>query len=173
MVHVTEPQLYVGEERPSLELFKPIENRDFVKPSGGLWTSTYDSRYGSAWVEWCKQERFGFGENGYFPSWIVHPVAVSSLLVIDSYEDLEGAAKYYRRKDRPQIGSMTSLNFEEMAKDFDGMRLTAKGQAETRLTMPESLYGWDCESTVWFRWAFFKVKSIGRQTYPDKREKMT
>jgi hypothetical protein len=49
------------------------------------------------------------------------------------------------------------LDFERMAQDFDGMHLTDEGQWSTRLTQP-SLYGWDCESTCWFRWMFDRVE---------------
>lgn len=59
--------------------------------------------------------------------------------------------------------TMRWLKFSEMAKQFDGMHLTDNGQWATRLPPFDSpnLYGWDCESTLWFRWAFDKVEDGG------------
>jgi len=52
-----------------------------------------------------------------------------------------------------------SLDWEEIAKHYDAIMLTEKGEKETRYTNP-SLYGWDCESTLWFRNVFKKIKKI-------------
>ncbi len=45
------------------------------------------------------------------------------------------------------------LDFEKLARDFDGIWLTAEGQWDTRMTSP-NLYGWDVECVLFFRWVF-------------------
>ena len=50
-------------------------------------------------------------------------------------------------------------DFEQLAIDYDGVHITESGESATRHTEP-GLYGWDCESTVWFRWAFSNVQKI-------------
>jgi len=52
------------------------------------------------------------------------------------------------------------MDWEEIAKHYDGVMLTEAGQVHTRYSRPLSLYGWDCESTVWFRDVFEGVKKI-------------
>ena len=44
-------QAFVGEE-PRKELVQPITNRMFIKPNGGIWTSSYNEEYGSDWIRW-------------------------------------------------------------------------------------------------------------------------
>jgi hypothetical protein len=43
-------------------------------------------------------------------------------------------------------------NWERLARHFDAVHLTEKGQWDTRLPPSgDNLYGWDCESTLWLR----------------------
>lgn len=164
-------ELFVGEVEPSRKHMKPITNRDLSnKPLGGLWTSRYDETYGSEWVQWCIAEEFHAPDDG-FDSWVLYGHD-SKLLVIDSLVDLKRALRTYRMKydtDHPLYLSSpmfrSVFNYEAMAHDYDGLHLTARGQAETRLSYPESLYGFDCESTVWFRWCFSKVEHLGKKNF--------
>ena len=44
------------------------------------------------------------------------------------------------------------MDFERLAQDYDALQLTRDGYLRTR-SMPV-LDGWDCESSLWFRWVF-------------------
>ncbi len=46
----TQTYIYYGHKAFDPELFRPIENWDFVKPKGGLWASPIDAQYG--WAQW-------------------------------------------------------------------------------------------------------------------------
>jgi len=44
--------IHYGSDKFIPELFKSVENVNYVKPKGGLWTSPLDSKYG--WSDFCK-----------------------------------------------------------------------------------------------------------------------
>lgn len=164
-------QLYEGEHKPTEERMEPIKNREGgVKPFGGLWTSRYHETYGSAWVQWCLEQDFNVPDDG-FNSWVLDVNDQPKLLIIDSLSDLIQALQTYRMtygSDHPLYRFNTvlpMLDFEALSREFDGMHLTARGQSLTRLSHPESLYGWDCESTLWFHWCFSKVEPLGRKSF--------
>lgn len=145
-------QLFVGERRPQANLMKPITNVSFVpKAGGGLWTSTYADGT-SAWVRWCESEQFRDTPKSSW--WLLEPKANVKLMVIDSFVSLSKVFLKYGIEDDCE---RYFLDYEKMALDYDGMHLTEEAQWETRLSYPINLYGWDCESTHWFRWAFDKV----------------
>ncbi len=150
-----EPQLYVcrnNEGKPSPSKVLLVKN-GYVKPrEGGLWTSTYDPDYGSAWVDWCKSRGVvDFPQQCY----LLRPSADARVYAVASLHDLEALLNSYR------IRSLKAYpDFEAMSKDFDGMHLTVEGERATRLSEPHDLCGWSCESTLWFRWAFSEVKDI-------------
>jgi hypothetical protein len=54
----------------------------------------------------------------------------------------------------------TFLDFEAISNDYDGIHLTTNGESATRLTSGISLYGWDVECTLWFRWCFESVEKL-------------
>jgi len=55
---------------------------------------------------------------------------------------------------------MAAIDFEKLSQAYDGIWLTEQGNAATRLSFPYNLYSWDCESILWFRWCFERVKTI-------------
>lgn len=149
--HQTQLHVIRPTEKPGEPIY-PIRNARTVKPNGGLWTSTYDPERGSAWVQWCLSEEFDIPTDGVWQGRILTPRRDARIAVIDSLDDLE---RLYRRYPLEVISGLWSvLDFERMAADYDAVHLTDDGQWATRLTHPYSLYGWDCESTNWFRWAF-------------------
>jgi hypothetical protein len=140
--------------------FRSIENY-FVKPKGGLWTSSFeinkdrDNEFPSDWYNWCCWE---------MPQWIGNKALLfdvykdAKIFHINSMKDLEELFKWYPRIKEPSTFSHT-IDFESIAKDWDAIHLTWAGQAETRWSTDGSLaganlYGWDCESTLWFRNCF-------------------
>lgn len=117
--------------------FKPVTNRDFVKPNGGLWASPVRSKYG--WKHWCKAESFGKLDTS-FTYWYQ-----GNVLVINSRLDAM-EMPWYAPYDLP---SLMYPDYEALAKmGVDAIHLTINGQHETRLTVDYSMYGWDCESVL-------------------------
>ena len=73
------------------------------------------------------------------------------IAVIDSHADLVRFIEQYPRILRGRRG----LDFERLSSEYDGLRLTNDGYLATRSARSgPALVGWDCESTLWFRWIF-------------------
>lgn len=155
-------QLHIGKTEPSPGAMAPIMNRQFIKPFGGFWTSSYlGEAEGSDWVQWCLSNEFGYGIDNDFPAWLLHPIKNPNLLVVDKYADLDNVMKGFGYPIY-EGSSMFLLDYERIkAAGFDGFRVTERGRAETHLSMPYNLYGYDCESTIWFRWCFERVEKLG------------
>lgn len=149
-----------------IEEMDPVKNQLHVKPLGGLWTSTYQptGKFASGWIEWCYSEE---------PEWITEHAFLlevkpdARIYTIDSQSDvLQLLNKYKLYRLRSESGklidvmdlgmSMAILDWEKIAQDYDGVHLTEEGQWRTRLARP-GLYGWDCESTIWFRNVFSRI----------------
>lgn len=154
-------QLHVGKEMPSPYRIQPIRNRPhFCKPLGGLWTSTFDLQRGSDWIQWCLYEQFNVPKDNVWNGYILIPARDARLFIIDSEQDLIDMLSWYGELPAPEYDYNRYPNFENMLSDFDGIRLTEQGEKETRLSRPHNLYGWDCESTLWFRWKFTDVEHV-------------
>lgn len=144
-----------GDNHFSLQKFKPVKDKfphGWVKPEGGLWTSPVNASYG--WKEWCQAEEFSCD---FSKSFILN--YKGNTIVIDSLEDLD---KLYWREFDFKGNSWAEGEGEEwkngglffvtypcfkplLDEGWDAIYLTEKGQAETRLSHPKNLYGWDCE----------------------------
>jgi len=128
---------HYGNTRYDSNRFEPISDVPFRnKPLGGLWTSPVDSEYG--WRHWCEDESFRDCDE-YFDLEFE-----GTVLQIDSVSDMELL---------PWIESdgMHFVSFQALCAlgfSYDAIHLTEKGQEETRLTHPRSLYGWDCETVL-------------------------
>lgn len=159
-------QLFISDNQPCSSQIIEARNRNgFCKPIGGLWTSTWDQdEYSSRWVDWCLDAEYGDPLNKRW--FIVKPRQGLKLLIIDSLADLIKLIEKYPCKNNPLQHCKPVLDFEILAKEYDAIHLTESGQIQTHL--PSSLidmkmvdlYGWDCESTLWFRWCFDEVKEI-------------
>jgi hypothetical protein len=147
-------QLHIGICQALIPMVVPVRNRAFVKPEGGLWTSTLLPKSGSDWVEWCAIEDF---DAPYEKIWHVLKPLPARILVIDSLADLEAVLPKYSVK---LALSLRYPDFEKLATAWDAIHLTSRGQVETRLSYPDNLYGWDSESTLWFRWCFDEVRRV-------------
>lgn len=158
-------QMYLSESHPEEPSFEPVENKDDAihKPLGGLWTSSLLDGINSRWLEWVRANSFYTDETRVYTLGVPHGVDV---LTIDSISDLHDALDSYQREMEPagsvqlQAKQFAPLDFEALAEDYDAMRLTRNGQAETRFSNP-GLYGWDTECTVWFDWVFSDVTDHG------------
>lgn len=160
----------VGAEAPSPDRFKPITDSTRRKPTGGLWTSTWlGAAELSGWAEWCRIEDFGAVE---CDAWLLTPDADAEVYTVDTYSDLAYLHHCYGNSRRIGDSDLFEcyLDWPLVAERFAGVHLTDEGQWRTRLTMPYDLYGWDCESTLWFRWAFSEVEHIGRVNVHEQSE---
>jgi hypothetical protein len=145
---------------PSEEMMEPVGPQEHLKPTGGLWTSPHDSVYG--WKEWCQAERMDWLGH----RWLLDVKPDVKLLVIDSMDDLDAAWERYPHEGPSYIGR--TLDFEAIAKEYDGVWLTADGQWKTRHPPLGSgwllgFYGWDCETIWWTRWSFTKVRRTRKE----------
>ena len=50
--------------------------------------------------------------------------------------------------DLLENGKPMALDFENIARHYDAIHLTPKGQEDTRWSTPHNLYGWDCETIL-------------------------
>lgn len=151
--------------RSSLVQYKMIKVKNRIesfKPFGGLWTSTYNEENGSDWVRWCMENDMPVTK----VATILRVDRDAKVFEIDSYNDLKRCFAEYKM-DGKNLGGYYEflkisprLDFEKMSLDYDGIHLTERGQAETRFSMPENLYGWDCESTIFFHWCFNDVREL-------------
>jgi hypothetical protein len=115
---------------------------------GGFWTSGYREKIKSTdWEEWKKmkmpQWRTGFGA-------VFEVVGNPKIAVVKNNKDYEKLLKKYAMGDYMQDicgpSGKYMLNWHELAKQYDGFRLTFKG---SRDFIP-GVHEWDVESTVWF-----------------------
>lgn len=142
-----------------------------AKPTNAFWTSTYlNKKHGSDWIQWALGEDFYDGVKLH--AYTLEVEKDAKILVIDSMDDLyEVVAKYPNNFDAEEHDEfirnymMRFPNWNSISNDYDAVHLTYKGEAQTRWNQLDmingcNLYGWDCESTCWFRWKFKNVKEI-------------
>lgn len=180
-------QLWISRgEHLSLDetLIEPISNNAplWIKGLGGLWTSSWlGKEEGSEWVQWSISNGWGLPLDDIWRGFILIPKDDLNILVIDTLKDMHIMFDTYGYKQFPDLPFMSeAIDFESMAKDYDGMWLTSRGQRVTRHGFglfdetyfdeelkPEwkektmrNLYGWDAESTFHFRWNFKEIKPI-------------
>ena len=168
---MVEVQLHISTASDLQAQVIPVKNdpRGYYrqKPKGGFWTSTWhEETHDSAWVEWCRSTRhYGMDEQHW---WLLTPHAGIRLYTIDSLADFNQCLLDYgfpspNLRLGPLFAGQRVLDFEKLAGEFDGLHLTEQGNQETHLSMPNDLYAWDCESTLWFRWCFTDVQRIAHE----------
>lgn len=76
-------------------------------------------------------------------------VSTKNLLVIDSYYDFSLKMLH---SNIMTIGkySLPVIDWKKLVSQYNGIWLTARGEAETRYAHPCPLYGWDCETVLLF-----------------------
>jgi len=116
------------------------------KPKGGFWTSGYREKIKSTdWEEWKRMKqpewKTGFGA-------VFKVVGNPKLAVVNNNKDYAKLIKKYGIdvSDMGCSGGQYYLQWHNIAKDYDGFRLTFKG---SRDFIP-GVHEWDVESTVWF-----------------------
>ena len=148
--------IHYGSTEFRKELFMPIKNREnFVKPSGGLWSSpiTRKSPKGE-WKEWVDGEGFSngfkerYGDDNFFKFQLKRG---SKILTIRSAKELRGLPQI--KSEYYDFGNVL-LDFEELAKEYDGIEVLISEEDKRGLELGEGLYwelyGWDCDSLLVF-----------------------
>lgn len=133
------------------------------KPYDAFWTSTLVAG-SSAWADWCREEAYQDVDAMYWHQLTPSPAA--RIYVIDTLADLAALVEAYPST----VCGYTYPDWAAVSRDYDGVHLTGSGQVATRFSRPYNLYGWDCESTAWFRWVFTDAKLMDRSiTKPEVR----
>ena len=148
---------------PDPALMLPVTDDDgrhspmMLKPNGGLWTSPEVSE--ASWEEWAHDNMPDMLQTRY----ILTPKPGTRLIRVDSLEDLNDLGDTHGGEPY-SIGvghTYSTLSFEKMAKEYDGLWLTARGFYRTRMvTLGRWMLGtngWDCETVLWFHWSFSEV----------------
>ncbi len=90
-------------------------------------------------------------------AWLLTPSSDVRVPVVDGEEDIERLIRLYPR--RITGDERTWLDWEAVARDYDGLRVTERGVSANREREDSPLGPWDVESTLWFRWVFKDVAS--------------
>jgi len=115
------------------------------KPYKALWTSTLIDTNSSQWDLWCQINEFNIKNHKI--KYKIIPKNNLKVFEINNEEDLNSLPKQF-----DSFLGKYMINFNKVSKLFDGIHCID-------YTLPQ-LYGWDCESTVWFNTNW--IKSIER-----------
>lgn len=154
---------------PTLERMKPIENptERLNKPRGGIWTSTYGNS--RAWLPLILTECWAMGDRPVFEwdAWLIEVEPWAKIFTVETAADLEELWSLYPNRS---VQTGREVDWEAAAREIDGIQLTAGGEAATcgpasdhddeEWTRSLNLHGWDCESTLWLRWAFSDARQL-------------
>ena len=151
----------MGIDKVDRTQFRRIRNRRFWgnKPSGGLWTSPVESKYG--WKDFVESE--DYRPLKYLENQVDLELKLSTkLFMIDSFEDYKSAPKKIFpprfQGDKPQ----ETIDFEKLVQaGYDGLWLTYDGLKAMEVLGPEDvgekqfindnpLFGWDVETVLLF-----------------------
>jgi hypothetical protein len=120
-----------------------------TKPLGFYTSSAYkiENKMSSEWADFMRSEKFGS-----FGSIVLLKVNPSArIAIVENSADYEELINKYGINPLAKEGAWAtredrSLNFDNIAKDYDGFRITREGYAE----IEHWSYAWDVEQTVWF-----------------------
>src|SRR5690606_6276748 len=141
------------------------------KPGTALWTSSYlGEKYGSDWIQWMLTS----STQDTFDCYLLTPDLAARIYTINTLAHLSRLQEkfpYVPEELRAHIDQGAGyynehrfIDFEAAAREYDAIHVTVEGQWETRFSFPANLYGWDCESTCWFR-GNFQIEHIGIKSY--------
>lgn len=182
-------QVHINIAAPQPEMIEQITFRqgfhDFWQPGGGLWTFPHDpnSRGFRFWTAEYSNLHSYAGPGSRFYSkigkppfaWLIYPSASARVACVNSKADLLELGRKYGWLEQqyfrpiPFLGiakacePACSLNFPEMAKDFDGFQITERGidEVEAKELGKYRQAFWEAECTCWFRWKFDRVDKGG------------
>ena len=117
------------------------------KPYEALWTSTLIDTNSSQWELWYQINEFNVDK--YKIKYKIIPKDNLKIFEINNQEDLNFLPKQFDCFLDKYV-----INFNKVSKLFDGIHCI-------NYTLPQ-LYGWDCESTIWFNTNWIKsIEKIG------------
>jgi hypothetical protein len=157
------PQLHLGLPHLDALVVDAIYTQGkFSKPWGGLWTSTFTSGSGSAWLAYRASQEFTPGPSHPLSLWLLTPDANARILTIDTPADIERLFDAYSLPlSAPRSPGSLGLNWPRLALDFDAFHLTQAGfEADYPLFST-----WSCESTLWFRDCFAQKQKLLELTW--------
>ena len=120
--------------------FKPIKNLNYIsKPSGGLWASRLDSKYG--WEKWAKNNEIDFCD--LTKSFQFKISNSAKILTIDNVNKLK-KLPLIKKDLSKEIGLSNQIDFEKLAMKYDAIEVLISKDEELYF----ALYGWDCDSIL-------------------------
>lgn len=135
--------IHLGHPKFNLNLFQNISNdRDWVKPRGGLWASPLTAKFG--WKDWITTNNFELDKYNQ-DSFIFKLSDSAKILYIDTADKLDDLPK-----GTNIIGDMLHswivLDFEKLAEEYDAMLVLISNDFK----LYWDLYGWDCDTLLVF-----------------------
>jgi hypothetical protein len=191
-------QLHTGKQ-PLKERFEPPQNygeekrAGYMKPYGGMWTSTWGTAFDEGWPAWCLRESFHIGQ--FEEAWLLEPeeCRVIELIGFDMcheflsrygqelyrFPDDMGKLPPFFRSDGPHAKAHERWHtpsavcpvWEKVAEEVDAVRLLTPYSPDVRLGPYLCFNAWDCESTIWLSWKFSGVTRVDLSPYIDEHKR--
>ena len=127
-------------------LFKPIKDIYWLKPTGGLWASKVDAKFG--WKQWSERNNFRTYSIDPKNCFYFELADNAKIYRINNVKDMEGLPRYefgnsglVSKLIKP---TQVFLKFEELSKQYDAIEFNIS--SDPRLYW--YLYGWDCDCTL-------------------------
>lgn len=136
--------IHYGSNKFDKNKFKEIKNENDIlltKPTGGLWASRVNSKFG--WKYWCEREDFR-KENlrKYFKFKLKKN---SKILVIDNPEKLENLPKRNENNYLTEFNLKCKiLDFEKLKENYDAIEVLLSNNYK----LNSYLMFWDCDSLL-------------------------
>ena len=165
---ILKTQLYVGKKNPRDEVLEPLRRHINCKANGGLYTSTFlGEELGSHWLQWCMGNDFHLPNDDIWNGYFIEIKKDAKIYVVDSVEDMNFLFDNYSTMFHEGI-NMEEIDFVKLSQDFDGLHMTMQGERVTRHpflfgfegNIHRNMYGWDVESTHFFRDVFDSIEPI-------------
>ena len=131
--------IHYGSTKFEPETFNPIQNRLFVKPTGGFWASPIETEWG--WKDWCEAENYEECEKENSFTFTLSENA--NVLYLNNVEDLDSLPKFLNNS----IMGIVYLDFEKILESgYDAIEIHL--EAFSLEGLYGKLYGWDCDSIL-------------------------
>lgn len=139
--------IHYGSTKFEPEKFEPIQNRLFVKPTGGFWASPIETEWG--WKDWCEAENYEECEKENSFTFTLSENA--NVLHLHNVEDLDSLPKLKLPEPLKSLSKgilgMVYLDFEKILKSgYDAIEIHLEDFSLESLY--GKLYGWDCDSIL-------------------------
>lgn len=126
--------IHYGHNKFDASQFKPVKNQGMEKPEGGLWACPEHNQ--NDWINfvWDTWGRITWPEDRM-------AIEIGEQARVLTIDDLDGL------NSLPKIAwdCWDLIDFEALAKDYDVIHLTKKGQLETH---EHGLFAWDVETVL-------------------------